>query len=242
MQHRVVSRAEWLKARKEHLLREKEYTKLRDKLTAERRALPWVKVEKNYVFDTPQGKKTLADLFDGRSQLIVQHFMFAPSWDAGCDGCSFNADHVDGARQHFEHHDVKYVAIARAPLAKLDAYKKRMGWKFDFVSSGGSDFNFDYHVSFTPEELKRGKVEYNYTTIDNAKEEELPGFSVFYKNEKGEIFHTYSSYGRGNEETIGAFMWLDMTPLGRNEKNGIMDWVKRHDEYETDAQPKSCCA
>jgi len=242
LQHRVVSRAEWLKARKEHLLREKEYTKLRDKLTAERRALPWVKVEKNYVFDTPQGKKTLADLFDGRSQLIVQHFMFAPSWDAGCDGCSFNADHVDGARQHFEHHDVKYVAIARAPLAKLDAYKKRMGWKFDFVSSGGSDFNFDYHVSFTPEELKRGKVEYNYTTIDNAKEEELPGFSVFYKNEKGEIFHTYSSYGRGNEETIGAFMWLDMTPLGRNEKNGIMDWVKRHDEYETDAQPKSCCA
>jgi len=241
MQHKIVSQQEWLEARKEHLLREKEYTKLRDKLTAERRALPWVKVEKNYTFDTPQGKKTLSDLFDGRSQLIVQHFMFAPDWNAGCDGCSFNADHVDGARQHFEHNDVKYAAIARAPLAKLDAYKKRMGWKFDFVSSAGSDFNFDYRVSFTPEEIARGRAEYNYTTIDNTMEE-LPGFSVFYKNENGEIFHTYSSYGRGNEETIGAFMWLDMTPLGRNEKTGIMDWVKRHDEYENAAQPKSCCA
>ena len=161
MQHKIVSQQEWLEARKEHLLREKEYTKLRDKLTAERRALPWVKIEKNYTFDTPQGKKTLSDLFDGRSQLIVQHFMFAPDWNAGCDGCSFNADHVDGARQHFEHNDVKYAAIARAPLAKLDAYKKRMGWKFDFVSSAGSDFNFDYRVSFTPEEIARGRAEYN---------------------------------------------------------------------------------
>lgn len=240
MQHKIVSQAEWIKARKEHLLREKEYTKLRDKLTAERRALPWVKVEKTYTFDTPQGKKTLSDLFDGRSQLIVQHFMFGPDWNAGCDGCSFNADHVDSARQHFEHHDVKYVAIARAPLAKLDAYKKRMSWKFDFVSSAGSDFNFDYRVSFTPEEIARGKAEYNYTTIDNTMAE-LPGFSVFYKNEKSEIFHTYSSYARGNEETIGTFMWLDMTPLGRNEKNGIMDWVKRHDEYDTAARQKSCC-
>ena len=239
MQHPVVSQEEWLKARKEHLLREKEYTRQRDQLTAERRALPWVKVEKNYLFDTPAGRKSLADLFDGRSQLIVQHFMFAPSWEEGCVGCSFGADHADSARQHFEHHDVKYVAVARAPLAKLDAYKKRMGWQFDLVSSEGSDFNFDYRVSFTPEEIARGRAEYNYTTIDNTMEE-LPGFSVFYKNDKGEIFHTYSSYARGNEEIIGALMWLDMTPSGRNEKS-TMDWVKRHDEYGASAQSKSCC-
>jgi predicted dithiol-disulfide oxidoreductase (DUF899 family) len=239
MQHPVVSQEEWLKARKAHLLREKEYTKQRDKLAAERRALPWVKVEKNYAFDTPAGKKSLSDLFDGRSQLIVQHFMFAPSWEAGCVGCSFGADHADSARQHFENHDVKYVAVARAPLAKLQAYKKRMGWQFDFVSSADSDFNFDYRVSFTPEEIARGKTEYNYTTIDNTMEE-LPGFSVFYKNDKGEIFHTYSSYARGNEEIIGALMWLDMTPRGRNEKS-TMDWVKRHDEYGASAQSKSCC-
>lgn len=163
--------------------------------------------------------------------------MFAPSWEAGCVGCSFGAD---SARQHFENHDVKYVAVARAPLAKLQAYKKRMSWKFDFVSSADSDFNFDYRVSFTPEEIARGKAEYNYATIDNSMEE-LPGFSVFYKNDKGEIFHTYSSYARGNEEIIGAFMWLDMTPLGRNEQTGIMDWVKRHDEYGAKAQAKSCC-
>jgi predicted dithiol-disulfide oxidoreductase (DUF899 family) len=244
MQHKVVSRHEWLKARKEHLLREKEYTKLRDKLTAERRALPWVKVEKNYTFDTSAGKKTLSELFDGRSQLFVQHFMFAPDWDAGCTGCSFSADHVDGANQHLAQHDVKYVAVARAPLARLQAYKKRMGWKFDFVSSAGSDFNFDYRVSFTPEEIVRGKAEYNYTTIDNTMEE-LPGYSVFYKNDKGEIFHTYSSYGRGNEELIGAYVFLDMTPKGRDENGphkNLMDWVKRHDEYDSAAQPKSCCA
>lgn len=241
MQHAVVSQEEWLKARKQHLAREKEFSKQRDKLAEERRALPWVKVEKRYVFDTPAGKKTLAELFDGRSQLIVQHFMFAPGWEAGCVGCSFGADHADSARQHFEHHDVKYVAVGRAPLTKLDAYKKRMGWKFDFFSSAGSDFNFDYRVSFTPEEIARGKAEYNYTTIDNTMEE-LPGFSVFYKDKNGEIFHTYSSYARGNEEIIGAFMWLDMTPLGRNEQTSIMDWVKRHDEYDNAAQPKSCCA
>jgi predicted dithiol-disulfide oxidoreductase (DUF899 family) len=169
--------------------------------------------------------------------------MFAPSWEEGCVGCSFGADHADSARQHFEHHDVKYVAVARAPLAKLDAYKKRMGWQFDLVSSEGSDFNFDYRVSFTPEEIARGRAEYNYTTIDNTMEE-LPGFSVFYKNDKGEIFHTYSSYARGNEEIIGAYMWLDMTPLGRNEtaSGSLMDWVKRHDEYGAGAQPKSCCS
>jgi predicted dithiol-disulfide oxidoreductase (DUF899 family) len=244
MQHPVVSQEEWLKSRKAHLAREKEFSKLRDKLAEERRALPWVKVEKNYVFDTPAGKKSLSELFDGRSQLIVQHFMFAPGWDAGCIGCSFGADHVDGANQHIAQHDVKYVAVSRAPLAMLQAYRKRMGWKFDWVSSAGSDFNFDYHVSFTPEEIARGKAQYNYATIDNTMEE-LPGYSVFCKNDKGEIFHTYSSYGRGNEELIGAYVFLDMTPKGRNENGlhkNLMDWVKRHDEYGGDAQPKSCCA
>lgn len=243
MQHPVVSQEEWLKARKAHLAREKELSKLRDKLAEERRALPWIKVEKNYVFDTPAGKKSLSELFDGRSQLIVQHFMFAPGWDAGCIGCSFGADHVDGANQHLAQHDVKYVAVARAPLAVLQAYRKRMGWQFDWVSSAGSDFNFDYHVSFTPEEIARGKAEYNYATIDNTMEE-LPGYSVFCKNGKGEIFHTYSSYGRGNEELIGTYVFLDMTPKGRNENgphNNLMDWVKRHDEYGSAAQPKSCC-
>ncbi len=243
MQHEIVSQNEWLKARKEHLVREKEFSRLRDKLTAERRALPWVKIEKNYVFDTPNGKKSLAELFDGRSQLLVQHFMFAPDWDAGCIGCSFGADHIDGANQHLAHHDVTYVAVSRAQLKKLEAYKKRMGWKFPWVSSYGGDFNYDFHVSFTPEELKRGKVIYNFGEIENTMEE-LPGFSVFYKNDKGEIFHTYSSYARGNEEVIGTYMLLDMTPLGRNENNNgnLMDWVKRHDEYETAAAKHSCCA
>lgn len=244
MQHAVVSQEEWLKARRQHLTREKELTRRREQLAVERRALPWVKVEKNYIFDTPAGKKTLADLFDGRSQLIVQHFMYAPDWDTGCIGCSFGADHVDGANQHLAQHDVKYVAVARAPLAKLQAYKKRMGWQFDFVSSAGSDFNFDYRVSFTPEEIASGKAEYNYTSIDNTMEE-LPGYSVFYKNDKGEIFHTYSSYARGNEELMGTYVFLDMTPKGRNENGpnyALTDWVKRHDEYDTAAQPKSCCA
>lgn len=244
MQHRIVSQEEWLKARKQHLAREKEFTKRRDQLATERRALPWVRVEKNYVFDTPHGKKTLAELFDGRSQLIVQHFMFAPDWDAGCTGCSFGADHVDGANQHLARHDVKYVAVARAPLAKLEAYKKRLGWQFDFISSADSDFNFDYRVSFTPREIASGKAEYNYATIDNTMEE-LSGYSVFYQNGTGEIFHTYSSYGRGNEELIGAYVFLDMTPKGRDENGphrNLMDWVKRHDEYDTAAQSKSCCA
>ncbi len=182
--------------------KEKEATHLRDRVNAERLAMPWVKVDKDYVFDTPEGKKSLSDLFDGRSQLMIYHFMLGPDWDAGCPGCSFLSDHVDGTLPHLNHHDVTWVAVSRAPLAKIDAYKKRMGWNFPWVSSFGSDFNFDYHVSFSPEDLAKDKVFYNFTAIDPADaNDELPGLSAFYKNEKGEIFHTYSSYARGLEET-----------------------------------------
>jgi predicted dithiol-disulfide oxidoreductase (DUF899 family) len=192
-----------------------------------------VKVEKEYVFDTPEGKKTLAELFDGRSQLIVQHFMFGPDWEAGCVGCSFGADHADAAYMHLKHHDVTFVAIARAPLAKLEAYRKRMGWRFKFVSSYGSDFNYDFNVSFSKDDLANGKVYYSYEMTETSMEE-LPGSSVFYKDEKGDIYHTYSNYARGGEVVLGAYMLLDMTPKGRNETGphyNLMDWVRRHDEY-----------
>ena len=242
MQHNpIVSRDEWLIARKRHLAREKELTRLRDQVNAERRELPWVKVEKRYVFDTPDGKKTLAELFDGRSQLVVDHFMLGPGWKEGCVGCSFGADHIGGALVHLEHHDVTVVAVSRAPLAEIEAYKKRMGWRFKWVSSHASDFNYDYHVSFRPEEIAKGKVYYNYETIDSTMDE-LPGMSVFYKDQAGDIFHTYSSYARGGEELLGTYMVLDRTPKGRNETgphHNLMDWVRRHDEYEDGES--SCC-
>jgi len=242
MHHPVVSREEWLEARRALLAREKEMTRLRDKLNAERLALPWVKVEKNYVFDTPEGKKTLAELFDGRSQLIVYHFMLGPGWEAGCVGCSFLSDHLDGALPHLQNHDVTLTAISRAPLAEIEAYKKRMGWRFNWVSSHNNDFNYDYHVSFTPEELAKGKVFYNFTEIDAANAfEELPGMSAFYRDEAGNVFHTYSTYARGGEELIGTFMILDCAPLGRNETT-TMNWVRRHDEYENAPQQHACCA
>jgi predicted dithiol-disulfide oxidoreductase (DUF899 family) len=235
--HPVVSREEWIAARKAHLRREKELTRLRDQVSAERRALPWVKVDKNYVFDTPDGKRTLAQLFDGRSQLIVYHFMWRHDLDTGCDGCSFLSDHIDGANWHLPHNDVTLLAVSRAPLAKLEAYKRRMGWKFRWVSSLGSDFNYDYHVSFTKDDLAKGKVYYNYDMTEGW--EELPGISVFYKDANGDIFHTYSSYARGGDILIGAHNWLDLTPKGRNETT-IMDWMRRHDEYEDAAS--SCCS
>ena len=242
MQHKVVSRDEWIAARKAHLKNEKALTRMRDLVAAERRTLPWVRVDKDYVFDTPQGKKRLADLFNGRSQLIIHHFMFGPDWDAGCPSCSLEADHAEGAIVHLENHDVAYVRVSRAPLAKIEAYRKRMGWKAKWVSSHGSDFNFDFHVSFTPEQLASGKIYYNYTTIEDPKyqHDELPGLSVFYKNERGEVFHTYSSYARGNEEAMGVFIYLDATPKGRNEEE-IMDWVQRHDEYDDAQGSASCC-
>ncbi len=237
----VVSREEWLEARRTLLQKEKEATRLRDRLNAERMALPWVKVDKDYTFQTPTGPKSLADLFDGRSQLMVYHFMFGPEWEAGCTGCSFQADHFDGMLPHLNNHDVTLVAVARAPLAKLEAYKQRMGWKFPWVSSFGSDFNFDYHVSFTQEDLAKDKVVYNFSEVaPSDANDELPGLSAFYKNDKGEVFHTYSSYARGAEETLGTMMILDHAPKGRNE-DATMDFVKRHDEYEESPQASSCC-
>ncbi|MGK6315350.1 DUF899 domain-containing protein [Neorhizobium sp. DT-125] len=228
----VVSREEWLEERRKLLALEKEETHLRDKVRAERRALPWVKVDKDYVFDTPAGKKTLAELFDGRSQLVIYHFMLGPEWEAGCPGCSFLSDHFDGTLPHLNHHDVTLIAVSRAPLEKIEAYRKRMGWKFPWVSSYGSDFNFDYHVSFTKEDLAKDKVFYNFTAIPPEQaHDELPGLSAFYRNEKGEVFHTYSSYARGGEELIGTLMILDRAPFGRNE-DATMNFVKRHDEYE----------
>jgi predicted dithiol-disulfide oxidoreductase (DUF899 family) len=230
---KVVSRDEWLAVRKDLLAKEKALTRARDAVSAERRALPWVKVDKEYVFETPDGKRTLADLFDGRSQLIVYHFMWRRELGEGCVGCSFLSDHVDGANRHLANHDVTFVAISRAPLSDLQAFKKRMGWRFPWLSSLGGDFNFDYHVSLTKDDLAKGEVFYNYGTIP-ATIEELSGISVFYKDATGDVFHTYSSYARGNEEVLGAYMYLDLTPKGRNE-NGpnhtLSDWVRHHDKY-----------
>jgi predicted dithiol-disulfide oxidoreductase (DUF899 family) len=239
--HDIVSREAWLNARKTLLALEKEETRLRDKVRAERLALPWVKVDKTYTFETPQGHKTLADLFDGRSQLIVYHFMYGPDWEAGCPGCSFMADHIDGMLPHLNNHDVTMIAVSRAPLEKLDAYRKRMGWKFPWVSSHGSDFNFDYHVSFTKEELASGKVMYNYRETDAADaHDELPGLSAFFKDEDGTVYHTYSDYARGGEEALGTLMILDRAPKGRNE-TGTLSFVKRKDEYAGAQKAQSCC-
>ncbi len=231
----VVSRDEWLAARKELLAKEKEFTRLRDQLNAKRRALPWVKVEKEYVFDTLAGRRSLAELFEGRSQLIVHHFMLGPGWGAGCIGCSFTADHIEGTRVHLEHHDVSLVRVSRAPLVEIEAYRQRMGWQVKWVSSHSSDFNYDYQVSFTPEEITLGAVTYNYAKA-NVSIEDLSGVSVFYRDANGDIYHTYSTYGRGDELVDSTYMLLDMTPKGRNETgphHNLTDWVKRHDEYET---------
>jgi predicted dithiol-disulfide oxidoreductase (DUF899 family) len=240
MQHPVVSPDEWIAARKELLRREKEFTRLRDQLSAERRALPWVKVEKQYVFDAPDGKVTLADLFDGRSQLVVKHFMFGPDWSEGCVGCSFELDHTEGALQHLTHHDVSYAVVSRAPIEKTEPFRQRMGWQVRWVSSYGSDFNYDFHVSFTPEEIAGGKAFYNYR--DGADViDEMSGRSVFYKDEEGQIFHTYSSFGRGGELFLGSYAFLDIVPKGRDEtiKGNLTDWVRHHDRYDDDSG--SCC-
>jgi predicted dithiol-disulfide oxidoreductase (DUF899 family) len=230
-QNEIVSRDQWLAARKALLAREKETTRALDRLRAERRALPWVRVEKPYAFDTPNGRATLADLFEGRSQLVVYHFMLAPGSDRICDGCALLSDHVDAARMHFEHADLSFVAVSRAPLAQIERVKERMGWRFRWVSSQGSDFNYDFGVSFRPEQVARGEVGYNYGTTSYAAED-LHGTSVFAKGEDGSVFHTYSTYARGAELLGGAFNWLDLTPKGRNERT-TMDWVRLHDEYDT---------
>lgn len=239
--HKVASYADWLVARKRHLKNEKALTRMRDLVAAERRALPWVKVEKRYVFDTEHGKRTLAELFGKNSQLIVHHFMWRHDLDSGCPSCSLEADHAEGALVHLLNHDVSYVRVSRAPLQKLLAYRKRLGWTADWVSSADNDFNFDYHVSFTKEQLD-GTVYYNFQEMAGSDAfDELPGLSVFAKDDAGDVYHTYSSYARGNEEVIGVFVYLDLTPKGRNETE-IMDWVKRNDEYDKPAGASCCLA
>lgn len=230
--HRVVSRDAWLAERKALLAKEKELTHLSDRIAAERRALPWVRVEKDYVFDTPAGRRKLADLFEGRSQLLVQHFMLGPGWKQGCPSCSYMADHSDGMTPHLANRDVTLVAVSRAPLNEIERFRRRMGWKFPWVSSYGSDFNYDFRVSFTAEELAKGKVQYNYTTSSDG-EEELPGISAFYKDETGQVFHTYSTYGRGVEVMMGTYKMLDLMPKGRSERDVAhkMEWVRHHDRY-----------
>ena len=243
MNHSVVSEAEWLAARRRHLLREKDLLRQLDDLRRQRRELPWMAVARSYSFFGPRGSQTLADLFDGRSQLVVQHFMFAPDWEEGCVGCSFQADHVDAAFVHLQHHDVAFAAVARAPWPKLDAFRRRMGWKFHWVSSYGSDFNRDFGVSFPPQALANGPVFYNFE-MQNLASEEMPGVSVFFRDVDGAIYRTYSAYGRGVEQIVGAYSYLDLTPKGRNETGpafDLTDWVRLHDRYET-GTAHSCCA
>jgi predicted dithiol-disulfide oxidoreductase (DUF899 family) len=230
---KVVSEEEWIAARKALLVKEKAHMRAEDALAEERRALPWVKIEKNYSFDTESGRKTLAALFEGRSQLIVHHLMFAPEWDAACPGCSFQAEHVDGPMPHLENHNVGIVAVSRAPLAKILAYRDRMGWRFPWVSSFESDFNYDFRVSFRKEQVAEGKIDYNFGTITvdpRYIDEELPGVSVFAKDQGGNIFLTYATYARGLDALLGTNDYLDITPEGRNDA-AYPNWPKRHDEY-----------
>jgi predicted dithiol-disulfide oxidoreductase (DUF899 family) len=231
--HPIVSKEQWLTARKTLLAREKELTRLQDEIARERRALPWVRVEKDYVFDTLQGPRRLADLFDGRGQLLVQHFMFAPGWEQGCKSCSYMADHNDGANIHLSHRDVTLLAVSRAPLADIERFRQRMGWRFNWVSSLGSDFNRDFAVSFSQDELSSGKVDYNYVR-QSFPHEEAPGLSVFCRDDAGQVFHTYSRYGRGVEVMMHTYNLLELTPKGRDE-DGLdypMAWVRHHDRYE----------
>jgi len=230
---KVVSRAEWLEARKALLVREKEFTRRRDELTRLRRELPWVKVEKSYVFDTPAGKKSLSELFGDKGQLLVYHFMFGPDWEEGCPSCSFLSDHIDGANWHLPARDVRLLAVSRAPLAKLEKFKRRMGWRFDWASSFGTDFNFDYGVAFSKEDVAKDQVQYNYTLSPAYGSEDLHGLSAFYKDASGSVFHTYSTYGRGCDLLVGAYNFLDLAPKGRDE-DGLdftMRWVRHHDRY-----------
>ena len=228
--HPVVSQEQWVTERKKLLGREKELTHLRDQVARERRALPWVRIDKVYTFDTPEGARRLGDLFEGRRQLMVQHFMLGPGWEEGCQSCSFMADHTDGMNVHLAHRDVTFVAISRAPLAEIERFRQRMGWKFKWVSSSGSDFNRDFHVSFAEQEAQ-GQVYYNYD-MQPFESDELPGISVFYRDDAGQVFHTYSAYRRGVEAMMGTYNLLDLTPKGRDEHDGPMAWVRHHDRYE----------
>ncbi|HWD98528.1 MAG TPA: thioredoxin family protein [Bryobacteraceae bacterium] len=231
-QHRVVARDEWLEARLAHLAAEKEFVRKRDELSQQRRELPWERVEKDYVFEGPEGPRTLGDLFGGRSQLIMYHFMLGPNWEEGCKSCSFLADHFDATRIHLAHRDVTFAAVSRARVSRIEAFKRRMGWRFPWVSAFGTDFQRDYGVHFTTGELA-GEVNYNYGKTRFGSEE-APGLSVFYKDEEGEIFHTYSTYARGLDALVGTYQFLDLVPKGRDE-DGLaftMAWVRHHDKYE----------
>ena len=231
---KVVSQEQWLEARKALLAKEKSLTRLHDQLAAERRQLPWTRVEKNYIFDAPQGNVSLADLFGPHSQLFVYHFMFGPDWKEGCPSCSYVCDHLNGAVPHLAARDVSLVMISRAPLPKIEAFKKRMSWQFPWVSSHSNDFNHDYHVYFTPQEKAQGKVNYNYT-MQPFPSDEAPGASIFYKDKDGKIFHTNSIYGRGLDQFVTTYTLLDLVPKGRDEDKLPFDmaWVRHHDRYET---------
>ena len=231
--HMTVTRDAWLEARRDLLAAEKDLTRRNDQVAQLRRQLPWVRVDKDYMFEGPDGRQRLADLFDGRSQLLVQHFMFTPGDEEVCPSCCFMADHSDGMTVHLAHRDVTFVAISRAPFAEIERFRRRMGWQFKWVSSHGSDFNYDFGVSFSPAEVARGKLNYNYGTWPHTGEE-WPGVSVFYKDEAGDVFHTYSTYGRGVEVMMGTYRLLDLTPKGRDEEGlqYTMAWVRHHDRYE----------
>jgi predicted dithiol-disulfide oxidoreductase (DUF899 family) len=228
----VVSRDEWLAARKKLLAREKDFTRARDELNAQRRALPWVRVDKRYVFQTDAGPKSLAELFGDKSQLVVYHLMFAPDWEKACKSCSFWADNFNGIDLHLAARDIQFLAISRAPLPKLKAFARRMGWTFPWVSSHETDFNYDFEVSFTPEAIESGRASYNFGTPPN-KNTDWPGINVFYKDASGVVYNTYSSYGRGIEMVNAAYQWMDLVPKGRDEDKlkFTMEWVRLHDEY-----------
>lgn len=242
MKHLTVDREAFQKAHAAFLEKEKAFTRERDELAKARRELPWEWVEKRYTFEGKEGKVSLADLFQGKHQLIVQHFMLGPGWKEGCPGCSFMADHIDGPLIHLQQRDVRFVAISRAPLAEIEKYRQRMGWHFPWYSSFGSDFNFDFNVSFTEKQKEAGKITYNYRTADYMGEE-LPGMSLFYRDEDGQVFHTYSTFARGAEQVMGTYVLMDMLPKGREEepfKEHPMEWVRHHDKYGSSPQ-SDCC-
>jgi predicted dithiol-disulfide oxidoreductase (DUF899 family) len=243
--HMTVSREKWLEARRDLLAAEKDLTRRSDDVARLRRQMPWVKIDKEYVFDGPDGRETLADLFDGRRQLMVQHFMFMPGAEHVCASCSFMADHTDGMTVHLAHRDVTFVAISRATFPEIERFRRRMGWQFKWLSSNANSFNYDFRVSFTPEEVAKGTLPYNYGTWPHAFEE-WPGISVFTKDDAGDVFHTYSTYGRGVEVMMGTYRLLDLTPEGRQERDTFykMEWLRHHDRYEPEPKAKagSCCA
>jgi predicted dithiol-disulfide oxidoreductase (DUF899 family) len=246
VRHPVASPADWLVQRQALLAREKELTHLRDQVARERRALPWVRLDKAYTFDTLHGPRTLAQLFDGRRQLMVQHFMLAPGWEQGCKSCSFMTDHLEGAQVHLRQRDLTVLLVSRAPLPEIERFRRRMGWNLNWVSSAGNDFNLDFHVSFPPQARVDGEVVYNYGRVA-FPQEEAPGISFFARDDAGEVFHTYSTFGRGVEVMMGTYHLLDMAPAGRGEDGDAhgMAWVRHHDRYETAAAPApaaSCCA